>query len=277
MLWYFFVVTMNVVQKTIAVTGAGNGIGRALTLHLLDKGARVACIDKDEEGLHKTEMEAGSLAVRLSCHAVDITNRETLPKLVNQILHHHGCIDGLINNAGVIQPFVTVKDIEMQDIERVMNINFYGTVNMIKVLLPHLLPRNEAHIVNVCSMGGFVPVPGQVFYGASKAAVKLMSEGLHSELKNTSIGVSVAFPGAVATEITLHSGVIPPEIPISQKKNYTAISPQKVAQAIVKGMENNAYHIFIGSDAKWMNALYRLNPEFAANMIQRKMRDLLKT
>lgn len=267
---------MKVAQKTIAVTGAGNGIGRALTLHLLDKGARVACIDKDEEGLHKTELEAGSLAVRLSCHAVDITHRESLPGLMNQILHQHGCIDGLINNAGIIQPFTTVKNIEMKDIERVMNINFYGTVNMIKTFLPHLLPRNEAHIVNVCSMGGFVPVPGQVFYGASKAAVKLLTEGLHSELKHTGIRVSTAFPGAVATEISLHSGVIPPDIPISSKKNYASTTPQKTAETIVKGIENNAYHIFIGSDSKWMNALYRLNPEFAANMIQRKMRDLLK-
>jgi short-subunit dehydrogenase len=267
---------MNIAQKTIAVTGAGNGIGRAITLHLLDKGARVACIDKDEEGLHKTEMEAGSLAVRLSCHALDITQSESLPNLVNQILHKHGCIDGLINNAGVIQPFVSIKNIAMKDIERVMNINFYGTVNMTRALLPHLLPRKEAHIVNVCSMGGFVPVPGQVFYGASKAAVKLFSEGLHSELKNTGIGVSVAFPGAVATEISLHSGVTPPDIPASKMKQFGSISPKKVAEAIVNGIEKKAYHIFIGSDSKWMNTLYRINPEFAANMIQRKMRDLLK-
>jgi len=150
---------MNVAQKTVAVTGAGNGIGRTLTLHLLDKGARVACIDKDEEGLHETEMEAGSLAVRFSCHALDITKNKAIPALINQILHNHGCIDGLINNAGVIQPFTTVKDIEMKDIERVMNINFYGTVNMTRAFLPHLLTRKEAHIVNVCSIGGFVPVP----------------------------------------------------------------------------------------------------------------------
>lgn len=267
---------MNVAQKTIAVTGAANGIGRAITLHLLNKGARVACIDKDEEGLHKTEREAGSLAVRLSCHAVDITQSVSLPSMVNQILHQHGCIDGLINNAGVIQPFTTVKNIDMKDIERVMNINFYGTVNMTRAMLPHLLPRKEAHIVNVCSMGAYVPVPGQVFYGASKAAVKLFTEGLHSELKNTGIGVSAAFPGAVATEITLHSGVKPPDIPASKMKNYARISPDKVAEAIVNGIENKAYHIFIGSDSKWMNTLFRISPEFAANMIQRKMRDLLK-
>ena len=267
---------MIVAQKTIAVTGAGNGIGRALALHLLDKGARVACIDKDEEGLHKTEMEAGSLAVRISSHAVDITQSDKLAAMVNQIIHQHGCIDGLINNAGIIQPFTTVKNISMQDIEKVMNINFFGTVNMTRAMLPHLLPRREAHILNVCSMGAYVPVPGQVFYGASKAAIKLFSEGLRSELKHTGIGVTVAFPGAVATEITLHSGVTPPEIPDSKLKNYSRISPIQVAEAMVKGIENNAYHIFIGQDAKWMDILYRLNPALAAQMIQRKMRELLK-
>jgi short-subunit dehydrogenase len=267
---------MIVAQKTIAVTGAGNGIGRALALHLLDKGARVACIDKDEEGLHKTEMEAGSMAVRISCHAVDITQSDKLPAMVNQIIHYHGCIDGLINNAGIIQPFTTVKEITREAMERVMNINFWGTVNMTRSILPHLLPRREAHIMNVCSMGGFVPVPGQVIYGASKAAVKLFTEGLRSELKHTGIGVSVAFPGAVATEITLHSGVTPPEIPLSKLKNYERIAPEWAAKAMIKGMENNLYHIFVGKDAKWMDVLYRLNPALAANMIQRKMRDLLK-
>jgi short-subunit dehydrogenase len=76
-----------------------------------------------------------------------------------------------------------VNELGYEAIERVMNVNFYGTLYMTKTFLPHLLTRPEAHVVNVSSMGGFLPVPGQVIYGASKAAVKLLTEGLHSELQ----------------------------------------------------------------------------------------------
>ncbi|WP_252629481.1 SDR family oxidoreductase, partial [Enterobacter sp. JH539] len=90
-----------------------------------------------------------------------------------------------INNAGIIQPFVKIDQLGYEVVERVFNVNFYGTLYMTKTFLPHLLTRPEAHIVNVSSMGGFLPVPGQTIYGASKAAVKLFTEGLHSELADT--------------------------------------------------------------------------------------------
>jgi short-subunit dehydrogenase len=91
-------------------------------------------------------------------------------------VRHH--VDGLINNAGIIHPFVKLNDLSCEAIVRVVNAIFYGTLYMTKSLLPHLPGEPEAHIVNVSSMGGFVPVPGQTIYGATKAAVKLMTEGL---------------------------------------------------------------------------------------------------
>ena len=76
---------------------------------------------------------------------------------------------------------------------------------MTKSFLPHLLKRPEAHIVNVSSMGGFLPVPGQTIYGASKAAVKLLTKGLHSELPGMNVKVTIIFPGAVNTNMTKNS------------------------------------------------------------------------
>lgn len=108
----------------------------------------------------------------------------------------------------------------------------------------------EAHILNVFSMGAFVPVPGQEFYCASKAAVKLLTDGLHSDLKNTGIGLFVAFMGAIATEITLHSGVTSPDISRSKLKNYARIAHEKAAAAILKVTEHSAYQIFVDSDSK---------------------------
>src|SRR4029077_20400389 len=124
---------------------------------------------------------------------------------------------------------------------RVMNINFYGTLYMIKTFLPHLLTRPEAHIVNISSMGGLLPVPGQTIYGASKAAVKLLTEGLNSELSNTNVKVTVVFPGAVNTNITKNSGLNTPAQSATGNKSIKILSAAKAADIIAEGMENDRY------------------------------------
>lgn len=83
----------------------------------------------------------------------------------------HGPTDGLINIAGIIQPFVHIKDLEFEQIERVMDVNFWGTLNTVKAFLPGLLKRPISSQVNVSSLGAILPVPGQSAYGTSKAAV----------------------------------------------------------------------------------------------------------
>jgi NAD(P)-dependent dehydrogenase (short-subunit alcohol dehydrogenase family) len=191
----------------IAVTGGGNGIGRELVLGLLSRGARVAAVDVNETALQETSQLAGDREGSLSTHVVNVTNKEAVSALPEQVIARHHVVDGIINNAGIIQPFVRVNDLDHAVIERVMNVNFYGTLYMTKAFLPHLLKRPEAHIVNISSMGGFLPVPGQTVYGASKAAVKLLTEGLHSELSNTQVGVTVVFPGAIGTDLPANSGV----------------------------------------------------------------------
>jgi len=113
-------------------------------------------------------------------------------RLPSAVIEAHGKVDGLINCACIIQPFVKLNDLEYEAIEHVMNVNFWGLMYMTKTFLPYLMDRPSAHIVNVSSMGGFLPVPGQTVYGASKAAVKLLTEGLHSELRETSVRVTIA-------------------------------------------------------------------------------------
>ena len=198
---------MKVQNKVIVVTGGGNGIGRELVLNLLSRGARVAAVDIDESGLQETARLAEDKKDKLSMHIVNITDRDAVAALPEQVIAQHGAVDGVINNAGIIQPFVRVQELGYDAIERVMNVNFYGTLYMTKAFLPHLLKRPEAHIVNLSSMGGFLPVPGQSLYGASKAAVKLLTEALNSELKTTNVGVTVVFPGAIGTNIAVNSGV----------------------------------------------------------------------
>ena len=241
------------------------------------RGARVAAIDINESAFQETVELAGNNKDKLSTHVVNITDKDVVAALPEQVIAKHGAVDGLINNAGIIQPFVKVNDLDFAAIERVMDVNFYGTLYMTKAFLPHFLKRREAHITNLSSMGGFLPVPGQSVYGASKAAVKLLTEGLHSELLNTSVKVTVVFPGAIGTNIAANSGV---SISLGSEtenvqRSFKPLAPSKAAQIIIDGIEQDRYRILVGSDSAFMDFIYRVSPERAANYIFKQMQSLL--
>ncbi len=269
---------MKIHGKVFIVTGAGSGMGRQLSLQLIAKGAKVAGIDLHEGPLMETLDETGGNQSLFLPIVHDISNFEKSVEIVSSILTHFGQVDGIINNAGIIQPFIKIQDLSFEKIIQVMNVNFYGTVYLTKAVLPILLERPEAHIINISSMGGFLPVPGQSVYGASKAAVKLFTEGLYAELKNTAIKVSIVFPGAIATNISENSGV-KIDMPSGEKsKNSTmqALPAEKAAQIIIEGIQKDQLHIFVGSDSKFLNFLYRLAPKYATDFISKKMQYLLK-
>lgn len=269
---------MKIHGKVFIITGAGSGMGRQLSLQLIAKGAMVAGVDLHKKPLHETlELSGGNQKLFFPIEH-DITDFEQSANIISSIQSHFGQIDGIINNAGIIQPFIKIQDLPIEKIIQVMNVNFYGTVYLTKAVLPILLQRPEAHIVNISSMGGFLPVPGQSVYGASKAAVKLFTEGLYAELKNSSVRVSVVFPGAVATNISENSGV-KIEIPAgeqAQNSSMQALPSETAAQIIIDGIQNDKLHILVGSDSKFLNFLYRLAPKYATDFITKKMQSLLK-
>lgn len=260
---------MKLEGKNILVTGAGSGIGKELTLNLLKKGAKVLAVDLRQESLDALSKEVGENE-NLKTHTLDISDKSAVEKLAGAEKE----IDVLINNAGIIQPFKKVNDLEYSDIEKVMNVNFYGTLFMTKSFLPHLLKLKESYIVNVSSMGGFLPVPGQGVYGASKAAVKLLTEGLYAELLDSSVHVAVVFPGATATNISKNSGIDTSHVG-SGKSNFKTLPASDAASAIIEGIEDNKVQIYLGSDCKSMNFLYRVSPVRAIRLIADKMKSLL--
>lgn len=268
---------MKVAGKVIVVTGAGSGMGRALVLALLDKGARVAAVDLNEATLAETVALAGSPGDRISAHIVNVSDRQAVEALPGAVIAAHGAVDGVINNAGIIQPFVRLNDLAYDAIERVLNVNLYGVIYMTKAFLPHLLQRPAAHIVNVSSMGGFFPVPGQSLYGASKAGVKLLTEGLYAELIDTNVRVTVVFPGAIATNISQNSGVTiaAPAGDAESGRRFPTTSAEDAAETILAGMEEDAFQVYVGNDAKMMNRLYRLSPRRATRFMYDRMKALL--
>ncbi len=267
---------MKVHDKAFVVTGAGNGMGRELTLQLISRGARVAAADIRNESLDET-LTLADAGDRLSAHVVDVTDRKGVETLPEQVIAAHGAVDGVISNAGIIQPFVRVNDLDYETIERVMNINFYGTLHMAKAFLPFLLERPEAHLANVSSMGGFFAFPGQSIYGASKAAVKLLTEGLYAELLGTKVGVSVIMPGAMMTNINDNSGVAMREMTPEEmeKASSRVLAPADAATIVLDGIEDDRLYIFVGRDARFMNIASRIAPRRATQFMTKQMEHLL--
>ncbi len=265
---------MKIAGKVFLITGAGSGMGREMTHQIIAKGGKVAALDIHLPQLQETQKICSGKASTFLALDVDISDRANVLALPEQVIQHFGQIDGIINNAGIIQPFVKVNDLTFEQVERVINVNFYGCVNVTKAFLPHLLERPEAHVVNISSMGGFLPVPGQSIYGAAKAAVKLFTEGLYAELKETPVRVSVVFPGAIATNITTNSGIEMPKVS-GDASSMPTMPANKAARIILQGMETNQYRILVGSDSKFMDFLCRLAPEYATNFIAKKMKALL--
>jgi short-subunit dehydrogenase len=265
---------MLVKDKVVVVTGAGSGMGRELTLELVRRGAKVAAVDLREETLEQTQTLAQGLGGKVATFVMDITDPTAVQELPGLVEAELGSADALINNAGIIQPFVKVNELDLDAAHRVMNVNFDGPLMLIKAFLPGLIAKPEAHLLNVSSMGAYAPVPGQSVYGASKAAIKLLTEGLRSELKPTGVGVTLVFPGAIATNIAENSGMVIPEGAAENSKQKT--TPADVAaRAMVDAIEKNQPRVVIGSDAKFMDMLSRLNPVKAADVIYKQMANLL--
>jgi NAD(P)-dependent dehydrogenase (short-subunit alcohol dehydrogenase family) len=261
--------------KVLVVTGAGSGIGRAVALEALRRGASVAAVDVNPTTLEETATLAGA-GDRLSTNPLDITDRAAVEALPAAVAARFGAPDGLIHCAGIIQPFVKVIDLDDAAIDRVFAVNWWGTLYLTRAFLPVLLARPSGHIVLTSSMGGFLPVPGQAVYGASKAAVKLLAEALHAECRGTRVRVTVVIPGGVATNITTNSGVSIPMADAEAASQARKIAtPEQAAKAILDGMEKNAYRVLIGRDAMLMDLLYRVNPKGASAFIANQMKGLL--
>ena len=264
---------MRIRDRVFVVTGAGSGIGQAVTLDLLSRGARVAAADLREEGLAETVALAAAPPNRLTTHVLDITDRAAVAALPQQVIDGHGQVDGLMCIAGIIQRFVYLDQMTMDEIERIMAVNFWGTLYMDLAFLPLLEKRPEACLVNVASMGALVPVPGQSMYGASKGAVRLLTEALYAELRDSNVAVTLVFPGGTATHIAENSGVEPPRIPADKMPKI--LTAPEVATAIVEAVQKGTFRVLVGRDTHMLDRLSRLAPQRAISLAAERMKTYL--
>lgn len=265
---------MQVQNKVFVVTGAGNGIGREVTLELLRRGASVAGVDVSAAGLDETRNLANTDATKFTVHPLDLTDRDAVEVLPDAVVAAHGQVDGLLNVAGIIQRFVPFAELTHDDVAKVMNVNFWGVINTTAAFLPLLTDRPEAALVNVSSMGALVPVPGQAIYGASKAAVKLFTEGLQAELRSSPVTVTVVFPGAIGTDIAANSGVSMGDRD-AESSSFKMTAPAEAGRQIVEAVVNGDPRLRIGGDAKMLDRISRLMPTRAIDMIAKRMEALV--
>ena len=258
---------MQINKKNIIITGAASGLGKELTRQMLKKGAHVAALDINEENLENLKQELNSK--RLRTYKVDMGSPESIKAFTEEYRKEFD-VDIIINNAGIIQPFVKVESLEDSTIDKVMNVNFFGPVNLIRYLMKDLTKdRKKQYIVNISSMGGFFPFPGQTIYGASKAALKIFTEGLYAELEKTNVKVMIVLPGAMNTNITKNSNV---EINTTKEEsNFKLLEADIAACKIIEAIEKDKFKLFLGQDSKFLKLLYKINSKWAISFINKKM------
>src|ERR1700759_5417098 len=192
--------------RVAAVTGAGSGIGQGLALELARSGASVAISDVDTEGLAQTEEQLKAMGAPVRSDRLDVTEREAFQIYADQINKHFGKVNQIYNNAGI----AFTGDVEItafKDIERVMDVDFWGVVNGTKAFLPHLIASGDGHIINVSSLFGLFSIPGQAAYNAAKFAVRGFTEALRQEmvLSGHPVKVTTVHPGGIKTAIARHA------------------------------------------------------------------------
>ena len=265
------------------VTGAANGIGRALAFELAARGCDVALADRDAGGVQEAAAEIAQVhKVKLSTHIVDVSQPKQITELASAVISAHPQLNIVINNAGVALSG-QFHEISQDDMEWLININFWGVVHGTRAFLPHLRLQKEAHIVNLSSIFGIIAPPGQTAYSAAKFAVRGFSESLRHELEvsDSPVRLTVVHPGGVATKIARNARVgahmtdnLRRVQSIERFEAWVQTKPDAAATRIVEGIEANEPRVLIGKDARGMDLLQRLFPATYWPRIARKLEKL---
>ena len=249
--------------KVAVVTGAGSGIGQALAVELGRSGAKVAISDVNAEGLADTEARLKAIGAPVKADRLDVTEREAFELYADAVVEHFGKVNQIYNNAGI----AFAGDVEVtpfKDIEKVMDVDFWGVVNGTKAFLPHLIASGDGHIVNVSSVFGLFSVPGQAAYNAAKFAVRGFTEALRQEMivAGHPVHVTTVHPGGIKTNIvrnmTTVDGVDHENLSKTFDKRLASTTPEKAAKVIMDGVRKNRARVLIGNDAKALDIIVRI-------------------
>ncbi|MEX2458589.1 MAG: SDR family NAD(P)-dependent oxidoreductase [Actinomycetota bacterium] len=220
-------------DKVAVVTGASSGIGRAIAADLASRGTTVLAVARRKALLDEVVAEARATAPASRAAVADVADRAAVERVMRSVLKREGRVDVLVNNAGIPMRKHASR-LTVEDVQRVMEINFYGSVYATVAVLPSMLERRSGHIVNVASVAGRLGSPREAAYSASKYAMAGWSDVLASDLLGSGVQVHLICPGPIATEIWGHVQ----EPPAYSGKFY---SPNVIAKAVRRSLETGSY------------------------------------
>ena len=248
--------------KVAVVTGAGSGMGQELAIQLGRAGASVAISDVDLEGLAVTEDRLKAIGAKVKSDRLDVAERESFLVYADDVKNHFGKVNQIYNNAGIAYS----GDVEItpfKDIERVMDVDYWGVVNGTKAFLPHLIASGDGHVINTSSVFGLFSVPGQAAYNSAKFAVRGFTEALRQEMivAGHPVKVSSVHPGGIKTAIarkaTTAEGLNKDELAEWFDTKMARTSAARAAEIILDGVAKGKAKILVGTDAKILDVFVR--------------------
>ena len=249
--------------KVAVITGAGSGIGQALAVELARSGASLAISDVNTEGLADTEERLKAIGAPVKADRLDVTERGAFELYADAVKEHFGKVNQIYNNAGIAFAG-DIEVTEFKDIEKVMDVDFWGVVNGTKVFLPHLIESGDGHVINISSVFGLFSVPGQAAYNAAKFAVRGFTEALRQEMELAGhpVKVTTVHPGGIKTNIvrnmTAVETVDKDQLTHTFDKKLANTSPEKAARIILDGVRKNRARVLVGPDAKALDLIVRV-------------------
>ncbi len=245
--------------KVIIITGASSGIGKACAYVFSAQGAKVAVAARNEEKLKEIENDLKSKNREVLAVKTDVSNQDSCKKLVEATVNVFGRVDILVNNAGISMRGL-FEDIQLEVLEKLMNVNFWGAVYCTKYALPHLI-ETKGSVVGVSSIAGFQGLPGRTGYSSSKFAMHGFLETLRVEMLKRGLHVMIAAPGFTSTQVRKSAlgpdGKAQGESPRDEEK---MMSPEKVAEVIARGIKKRKRTIVMTGEGKATVLLKKIAP-----------------
>ncbi|WP_291369645.1 MULTISPECIES: SDR family oxidoreductase [unclassified Acinetobacter] len=259
----------NFKNKVAAITGAGSGIGQQLAVLLAKQGCHLSLSDVNEQGLANTVELVKDSHVRVTTKKVNVAKLEEVRDWAAETVKDHGSVNMIFNNAGVALGS-TVEGASYEELEWIVNINFWGVVYGTKEFLPLIKKSGEGHIINISSLFGLTAQPTQSAYNATKFAVRGFTESLRQELDMENGGVSAlcVHPGGIRTNIanaakmndSIRTLGMHPEKSAKSFNKLLRCPPEEAARQIIEAVQKDKRRLLIGNDAKTLDLIQRILP-----------------
>jgi len=252
------------------ITGAAQGIGKALAEAAAAQGAKVLAVARSSELLRELTAQVRAQGGTMEAVAADITEPNDRERLVEAALDHFGGLDVLVNNAG-IGATGHFMEAAPERLRKIMEVNFFGVTEMVRLFLPLLRAGNHPAIVNISSIAGKRAIPARSEYSASKFALQGFSEALRAELAKDGIDVLVVCPGLTDTNFSKNMLEQKARMPVDPLRG---MKPQKVAAATLRAIERGRHEVCLTLQGKLLVFVSRFFPRLADRIAARRVRQL---